>query len=184
MYCKKIFYPSNPRKGNMKKLLFPKIEEKEDPAILAARKSLSGAKKEMPAEEKTKSVKHRGKRYKKSTCWRCGKPYSRADLKPKWIRRISQQRLLCQNCIPFKDEEYNGADTIIEFKNIPVDEDEVIVLGEPDNIKDIKFPPGLIEIHEPVKECIKCDSTLFFLLRGGVVRCAGCGVKYQIGSER
>jgi hypothetical protein len=102
-----------------KDLVFPKTDngQQENPVIAAARKSLQLRKPKTEAKpEKTKSAV--------AKCWRCKDPVGKAGLTQKWIRELNAQRWLCENCVPLKDEPYEGetyeADTraVIPMKKV------------------------------------------------------------------
>lgn len=78
-----------------KELLYPSNgETKENSVIVAARKSLKKHDDEnLPPVKKARHVR---------VCRGCGK--SGIPMKQKWINKIGQQRWLCEECIPRKEE--------------------------------------------------------------------------------
>lgn len=157
----------------MTDLRFPNVkDDNEDAALVMARKSLV---------RKTPEPKVKAKGGM-ATCWRCKESVGGANLKQKWIRRLNAQRYLCEDCIPYKDEEFTGRP---EAANPAPAK---ITVKQPDKSLSVKSevtePYQVKKIHSgdfiKFKECFKCDNTLFYVMGGGVVKCSGCESEYQI----
>ncbi len=140
-------------------------EVKEDPAILMARKTLAG------------------KRYgggPTPKCYGCGKEYEQMnnELKLVYLPKVKQQRKLCPDCLPLRDE--------IERKDEPKkqripDEPEAVIPLRADRKEPIKpLSAEIAKLPPPVKECLNCDSNLFYLLRGGIIKCSECGTEFKV----
>lgn len=134
-------------------------EIKEDPAVIMARKTLAGK-------------KYAGGPIPK--CYGCGKAYEQGtkELRLVYLPMVKQQRKLCPDCMPLRDE-IGRREEDCKSVNIPVEN------RKPDGAMPLsaeiaKFPP-------PVKECLNCDCNLFYLLRGGIIKCSGCGTEYKAG---
>jgi hypothetical protein len=160
-------------------LRFPNVkEESEDPALVAARNSL---------KRKTPEPVVRAKRGMK-TCWRCQEPVGKQNLTQKWIRRLNAQRYLCDDCIPFKDEVIPGRENE-EYRPSPYNPPPVkITVKKPEKALIVKSDDTekyqVKKIHSgefiKFKECFKCDSTLFYVMKGGVVKCSECETEYNL----
>jgi hypothetical protein len=144
-----------------KDLIFPKsTDDKEDPAILSARKTLQRG----------------GARGRKPHCFVCQGEFTSEELVSAYSKVYSRMAKFCPKCLPHKNDYtyISGFDPEVlppasstEFK---YDVDEVAAVSAVIT----KLPP-------PVKECMSCDSNLFYLLRGSVVKCSKCGQEYRIG---
>lgn len=155
-------------------LRFPNVkEESEDPALVMARNSLKRKTPE-PVVKIKKGVR---------TCWRCQEPVGKENLTQKWIRRLNAQRYLCDDCIPLKDEIIPGRENE-EYRPAPVKN----VVKQPmkaDVVKsnDIeKYQVKRINSGDLIKfkECFKCDNALFYVMKGGVVKCSECETEYSL----
>lgn len=133
-------------------------EVKEDPAVLMARKTM----KDFMGERREKAKGPCPK------CYGCGLEFEQGskELKLVYVKSIAQSRKLCPDCIKHKDD-------------IPA-------RVEPENktVTKIRINPATtekVETAEPAKkECLNCDCKLFFLLRGGIIKCSGCGTEFRI----
>lgn len=157
-------------------LRFPNVkDDKEDPAIASARNSLK-RKTPDPVVKVRKGV---------ATCWRCQESVGKENLTQKWIRRLNAQRWLCDLCIPLKDEVIPGRENE-EYRPSPVKKKEApprpaiawVGTEEPCIASEAK------KIHSgdliKFKECFKCDNTLFYVMKGGVVKCSECEAEYNL----
>lgn len=137
----------------MTELRFPKTDEEkiENQAIQMARETLGN----------------------KARCWRCQKPVGRENLTLKWVKRLNQQRSLCEECVPLKDEPLDGEDDVTSVKLRRPYVRKAIEHTASISAEIAKFPP-------PVKECLNCDSNLFYVLRGGIIKCSGCGMEFNV----
>ena len=146
----------------MEELRFGKTNSEidEDPAVLMARKTM----KEYMVDSKEEKPKGPAPK-----CYGCGQEFEQGskDLKLIYIKNIHSSRKLCPECIKHKDD-------------IPER-----IEGRPERkpVTNAKLNPELqngIETAEPAKkECLNCDCKLFFLLRGGVIKCSGCGTEFK-----
>ncbi|PKL17888.1 MAG: hypothetical protein CVV49_08910 [Spirochaetae bacterium HGW-Spirochaetae-5] len=156
-------------------LRYPNVkDESEDPALVMARNSL---------KRKTPEPKVKAKKGVK-TCWRCKEPVGKENLTQKWIRRLNAQRFLCDTCIPLKDEATPWTENE-EYRPSPVKEKVTVVTESDSEIKSLK--PGPIYTIKKnrsdlikVKECFKCDCTLFFVMKGSIVKCSQCESEYNL----
>lgn len=155
-------------------LRFPNVKgDAEDPALVSARNSLR-----RKAPEPVVKVKKGMK-----TCWRCQEPVGKENLTQKWIRRLNAQRWLCDMCIPLKDEIIPGRENEeyrpAPVKN-PVKQPEKAVVVKSNYIEKYQ----VFKTHSgdliKFKECFKCDNTLFYVMKGGVVKCSECEAEYNL----
>jgi hypothetical protein len=141
-----------------KDLIFPKsTEDKEDPAILSARKALQRG----------------GARGRKPHCFICQREFSGEELTTTYSRVYSRMVKLCPKCLEHKNDYtyISGFDPeVLPPASEKYEVDEVAVVST-----------VITQLPPPIKECMSCDSNLFYLLRDSVVKCSKCGQEYRIG---
>ena len=129
-------------------------------------------KKEM-LKNNSSDIENKNPRSKVASCWRCKEPVGSKNLKRKWIRELSEQRLLCPDCISAMPASTRTGKPA-EYK-MPAEEYNGI-REKAGKVIEKQSTSGI----EKSKPCFYCDSKLFRFYGNGKFRCNSCNREYQI----